>query len=131
MTVSTFPILFVDDHQDTREMYAQVFTLSGFSVLEAEDGATALAKAGAEPLLSAVVTDLRMPGRVSALELCRHFAQHGVPVVALTGVGPGREHDDMRAAGCIAILTKPVTPDRLLAEVRKILARGKMVQGLT
>jgi two-component system cell cycle response regulator DivK len=116
-------VLLIDDHADTRDLYAQILSLSGFSVWEAEDGAAALAKAVAGLLPSVVVTDLRMPG-LSASELCRRFAERGVPVVALTGVGPGHEHEEMRAAGCAAIIIKPVTPDKLIEEVRRILRRG-------
>jgi CheY-like chemotaxis protein len=122
-------VLLIDDHADTRDLFAQVLSVAGFSVWEAEDGATGLAKAAAGPLPSVVVTDLWMPGPVSALELCRRFTDLGVPVVALTGLGPGEEHDAMRAAGCCAILMKPVTLDRLIAEVKKALARGEALDG--
>jgi CheY-like chemotaxis protein len=96
-------VLLVDDHADTRDLFAQIFSLSGFSVWEADDGAAALARTAAGLLPSVVVTDLRMPGRVSASELCRRFTERGVPVIALTGLGPGPELDEMQAAGCCAI----------------------------
>jgi len=118
-------VLLIDDHADTRDLFAHALSLAGFGVWEAHDGATAVARAAAGPLPSVVVTDLRMPGRVSALELCRRFTELGVPVVALTGLGPGGEHDAMRAAGCCAILIKPVTLERLTAEVKTALARGE------
>jgi DNA-binding response OmpR family regulator len=121
MPVNVPVILLVEDHRDSREMYAQMFRLAGFRVLEAEGGDAALAEtAGVCPSL--VVTDLRMPGCVSAPQLCRHFSDRGVPVLALTGVIPGREHSDMRAAGCLEILLKPVRPDELIVEVRRILS---------
>jgi CheY-like chemotaxis protein len=130
--VSRAPIvLLVDDHTVTRELHAQIFGLSGFRVWEAEDGAAALDKAAEGPLPSVVVTDVRMPGRVSAAELCRRFTDEGVPVVAVTGLGPGAEHAEMQAAGCCAILVKPVRLDRLIAEVNRVLARDQTLDEST
>jgi two-component system response regulator PrrA len=117
-------VLVIDDHADTRDLYSQILSLSGFRVWVAKDGATALAKAAAGHLPSVVVTDLRMPG-VSASYLCRRFTERGVPVVALTGIGPGHEHDEMRGAGCAAILVKPLRLDSLVAEVKRVLGRAE------
>jgi CheY-like chemotaxis protein len=72
-------VLLIDDHADTRALFAHMLSLSGFSVWEAEDGAAALDKTAAGSVPSVVVTDLWMPGRVSALELCRRFTGRGVP----------------------------------------------------
>lgn len=115
-------VLLVDDHANTREMYALMLSMSGFAVAEAENGAEALARAD-EQLPSVVVTDLRMPGEVSALDLCHRLRERGVPVIVLTGVGPGDQHDEVRAAGCAVVLMKPVTPSELVAELHRILSR--------
>jgi CheY-like chemotaxis protein len=113
--------MLVDDHPDDREMYAHVLRQSGFSVLEAVDGSSALALAAAGPLSSIVVTDVRMPGPISAAAQCQQFQKQGVPVVVLTGLLPGREHAEMKAAGCPVILMKPLAPDDLIAEVLRLL----------
>src|SRR4051812_13627772 len=39
-----------------------------------------------------VVSDMRMPGPVTTVDLCRHFTPLGVRVMVVTGVGPGEEH---------------------------------------
>ncbi len=116
-------VLLVDDHADTLTMYAEMLRFSGFDVLQAADGAEALAL-GADTRPSIVVTDLRMPGRVSAEEICRHFAATGIPVIAVTASVKTREHDAIRAAGCGVVLLKPLTPDRLISEIRRALPHG-------
>jgi CheY-like chemotaxis protein len=89
--------------------------------LSADAGAEAVAHA-AKALPSIVVTDVRMPGTVLAVDLCRHVAANGVPVIVVTAVPPGREYDDMRHAGCAAVLLKPVAPDALVSEINRVLA---------
>ncbi len=113
-------VLLVDDHADSREMYAVMLQMSGFDVAEAEDGAQAVARLTTlRP--SILVTDWRMSGRVPASEMCRHFRAKGVPVIVVTGVCPGSEHENIRSACGAAILTKPVNPATLVAEIRRLL----------
>jgi hypothetical protein len=57
-------VLFVVDHEDTRDMYAMVLEASGYRVLMAESGAAALAHARNQTV-SAVITDVCMPGTVT------------------------------------------------------------------
>jgi CheY-like chemotaxis protein len=113
-------VLLIDDNADNREMYALMLADSGFEVLQAQDGVEALALAAVH-LPAVAVTDLRMPGDISAADLCRQFRDLGVPVIALTGVGPGKEHDDMRRAGCAAVLMKPLAPEMLVTEIIGVL----------
>jgi CheY-like chemotaxis protein len=69
-----------------------------------------------------VVTDVRMPGEVTALTLCRFFRSMAVPVIVLTGL-PRKDNDidEILHAGCGPLLIKPVPPDMLCAEVRRAL----------
>lgn len=113
-------VLLVDDHADTLEMYSHMLAGSGFDVVAADNAATALAQASSRPP-SAVITDMWMPGSVTALDLCRHFTALGIPVVVLTGVGPGHEHAAAREAGCASLVMKPFGPDALVTEIRRII----------
>jgi DNA-binding response OmpR family regulator len=121
MTKSSPPVvLVVEDHADTREMYAQMLSASGFDALDAANGEDGLTKAATHPP-SIVLTDLRMPGDVSALDVCRHFRAKGVPVIVMTGVGPGPEQDEARRAGCTLLVMKPLAPNDLVRHVRDLL----------
>jgi DNA-binding NtrC family response regulator len=75
-------VLFVVDHEDTRDMYAMVLEASGYRVLMAESGAAALAHARNQTV-SAVITDVCMPGTVTAAEIYRIFSGVGIPVMAV------------------------------------------------
>jgi CheY-like chemotaxis protein len=104
-------------------MYAEFLSYSGFRVLEATNGAEAIALAH-EHLPDLVVMDLSLPvldgweatRRLKADPRTRH-----IPVVALTGHALEGHWNDARAAGCDAFLAKPCLPDRLLDTVRSML----------
>ena len=61
---------------------------------------------------------MRMPGPVNAADVCRHFTPLGVKVMVVTGVGPGDEQNAVKAAGCVVLAMKPLTPDALCEHVR-------------
>lgn len=121
MTLHPAPVvLLVDDHDDTRDMYALGLRPRGFDVFDAADGPAALLQASEHPP-SIIVTDLWLRGEVSGLDLCWHFGQQGIPVMVLTGVTGARAHEEVRRAGCEAVLVKPVCPDTLAMEIHRIL----------
>jgi len=44
-----------------------------------------------------------------------------IPVIVITGLSGTRDRDASFAAGCDAYLSKPVSPRRLLEEVRRFV----------
>ena len=115
-------ILVVDDFRDNREFYAVALRTSGFRVVEARTGEDAVAQAQAHsPAL--IVMDVTLPG-VDGLEAARRIrawpATAAIPIVSVTGHS-GRA-EEVRAAGCVSLLIKPFSPDRLVAEVRSAIA---------
>ena len=114
-------VLLIDDHTDSREMYAVSLAAAGFDVVEMNNADDATTVAAGAPAV--VVTDLRMPGSITAADLCREFSALGVPVILLTAMVSTSEHDRMREAGCVAVLVKPLPPDELVAEVCHVTGR--------
>jgi CheY-like chemotaxis protein len=116
-------ILFADDHDDTRKMYSDYFSLKGFRVADAPDGVAALNLAKrVHPSL--IVLDAQMPklDGLATLRLLRGHRQLGsTPVIVLTAYDVLEE--DARAAGATSVCVKPCAPDSLLDHVRMILAR--------
>jgi two-component system, cell cycle response regulator DivK len=117
-------VLVVDDYQDAREMYAQFFACSGFRVVEASNGVEALEKASAL-VPDVILMDLSLPGmdgweatrRLKANQQTRH-----IPVVALTSHALPGFSDSAKKAGCDAFFVKPCLPDRVVDEIRRLLA---------
>src|SRR5918999_5576597 len=79
-------ILIVEDHSELRQMYAQELTLSGFDVIEAANGAEAIAHTS-ERFPDIVLMDLSLPivdGWEATRRLKVDTRTAHIPVVALT-----------------------------------------------
>jgi two-component system, cell cycle response regulator DivK len=117
-------VLVVDDFQDNREMFAEFLVLSGFRVVQAENGREALDRAF-EALPDLVLMDLSLP-ELDGWEATRRLKSDPrtghIPVIALTGHVLADHSREARDAGCDAFLTKPCMPEVLVAEVRRVLS---------
>ena len=115
--------LVIDDYDDTREMYAEVLRLEGFSVEGASDGQEGLQKA-VELLPDIIITDLYMPimdGRETIQRLRADERTRRIPIIACTGgEAPSGAHD----CSADVLLAKPCPLDTLLLEVRQLLRRS-------
>ncbi len=113
-------ILVVEDDSDMREVMAFRLEQLGVGVVLAgsvEEAATAAKTERCALILS----DLGLPGR-SGLDLLNELGCRGkTPAIALSGYGAEEDVQASRAAGFTEHLVKPVTPDKLLDAVRKII----------
>ena len=116
-------ILVAEDNADQRSMYVAILTGVGYRVLEASDGAEAVEIARqSHPGL--VLMDVTMPGTSgwNAVRAVRDQVEtRDIPVIVITGLSATRDRDASFAAGCDAYLSKPVSPRRLLEEVRRFV----------
>jgi CheY-like chemotaxis protein len=116
-------ILIAEDSVEQRSLYVAILTGAGYRVLEAGDGAEAVAIVQRErPGL--VLMDVTMPG-TSGWNAVRVLKQDpatvDIPIIVVTGLAGSWDHDASIAAGADEHLAKPVSPLRLLEEVRKFL----------
>src|SRR5438552_7442297 len=113
--------LIVDRDADTRKLYAEYLKLSACSVEEAEDGREALAKAIARQP-DVIVTEARLPG-IDGIALCellrRDTATCNIPILCVTG--DTRELHRAETFGPDAVLVKPCLPERVLAEIYRLM----------
>jgi two-component system, sensor histidine kinase and response regulator len=108
-------VVVVDDEPETRRIMAATLQ-DHYRILSAESGEEVLALFGAMgPDISAVVTDIRMPG-MDGLALAAALRDLGisVPILFVSGFGVVGE-----APG--PFLAKPFLPDDLLAAVQQLL----------
>lgn len=120
-------VLVVDDYLEAREICAEYLGFHGYRVVTAEDGLQALERAF-EVLPDVILMDLSLPeldGWAATRRLKADPRTRGIPIVALTGHALSAERERALAAGCDDVITKPVVPRELLAEVERQLARAR------
>ena len=119
-------ILLVEDHADSRAMYAEFLRLD-FNVVEAADGIAAF-ELMEHTLPDIVVTDLALP-RMDGFALIERMRDDDrfrlVPVIALSGYS-GSDHEARALrAGSDLVLMKPCLPETLAKAVASAAIRRK------
>ena len=115
-------ILVVDDDKIYGDATARVLRAAGFEVSLAPDHRLALEDLESTRPVDLLITDIVMPDRVNGVALSRmaRMRRPELKVIYLTAYDiPGVEDDAMGP-----VLRKPVDEDRLVAEVRRVLATG-------
>ena len=121
-------ILVVDDDLDIRELLAEYLEKNGFKVSTAADGRQMRAALAAKPI-ALIVLDLMLPGE-DGLTLCRDLragASKSVPILMLTARGEEADRIVGLEMGADDYLTKPFTARELLARIRAVLRRTRML----
>lgn len=116
-------ILVVDDNLDAREMYAMYLQYDGFRVSEAQNGSEAVAMVRAE-LPALVLMDASMPrmdGWDAVKVLKADPVTKHIPVLMLTGHAYDEHRLKAASVGADGFLAKPILPDALAREVRRVL----------
>jgi two-component system, cell cycle response regulator DivK len=116
--------LLVENHRDTREMYAEWLVFSGYRVAEAATADEAIEKARRlHPHI--IATDIGLLGNGDGCALCERLKAdlrtRAIPVIAVTAWVSGGHVERSRRAGCDSVLLKPCLPEALLAEIQRLL----------
>ncbi len=112
-------ILLVEGNAYNRSVASVVLRASGYEVIEAGDGVTALALAkSSHPDL--VIMDFNMSG-MSGLDATRQLytmkETRDIPVVALTGSDSPMDIEELAKVGCRGYITKPIDTNSLAAQI--------------
>jgi two-component system chemotaxis response regulator CheY len=118
-------VMIVDDSQMVRKQVARTLVAGGFAVVEAQDGADALAQlSSSTPAPSLIVLDVNMPN-MGGIEFLRSLRARGhdfviPPIVMLTTEGEPRLMQEAKALGAKGWIVKPFRSEMLLAAVQKL-----------
>jgi two-component system, cell cycle response regulator DivK len=119
-------VLVVDDYADLRTMWRLWLNMWGFEVREAADGLIATQSALDQPP-RIVLMDLSMPVMDGLSAVRRLRSEPRTSDVTVIGVtAHGRTHPAFREfeAACDLLLEKPVEPETLLMQLRKVLKQS-------
>ena len=116
-------ILLIEDDDELRQLYKEIFIHNGFEVLEAADG-----DAGVNEALinkpDAIILDLMMPrqGGLGALRVFRSNPESkNVPIFVMTAL-PDQKYRDMAQDKVQGYFLKTeITPQQLVVKVKAVL----------
>ena len=122
--LSGLHLLVIEDDEDARELLIEVFQFAGATVTACRD-----AYAGLESLDArrpdVIVCDLALP-RMDGLAFLRALREHPdantrkTPMIAVTAYYELYSPNELRAMGCEAYMTKPLSLNRICAAVGKL-----------
>ena len=124
-------MLLVEDNEDNRIIYSTVLRHVGYDVIEALDGAEAIALArSARPDL--ILMDISLP-EIDGWEATRilrlDIATRGIPIIALTAHAMPDDREKAAQIGFTSYLAKPIEPRAVVAEVRRWIGGGGAAAG--
>jgi CheY-like chemotaxis protein len=117
----------VEDDTGTRELYEFMFDMAGFRYASAGTGSDGIAMA-ARLQPDIILTDIGIPGSLDGCAMTRLLKADlrtcRIPVVAVTGYDSNKIR---LLADFQEVLTKPILPDVLVATVRRVMARARIL----
>lgn len=117
----TCRILLVEDDDDIRIAFCELLEMNGHAVVEASTGREALERLRETERLDLILLDLLMPDidGWAIRERQRDQGLHpSIPVVIVSGVSSDLR-SEAAAIGAVEALSKPVSPQRLLAAIKE------------
>jgi len=121
-------VLYIEDNEDNVYMPRMRLELLGdFEILAAEDGQKGCEIAAVEKP-DIILMDLEMPvvdGWEATRRLKSNPQTRDIPVIALSAHALAGERAKALAAGCDEYDSKPIEFDRLVATMRRVVARRK------
>jgi two-component system cell cycle response regulator DivK len=116
-------ILVVEDQEDNRRIVRDLLTSTDYEVIEAEDGAQALA-AVAKQRPDLILMDIQLPimdGYEATRRIKADPSLSSIPVIAVTSYALSGDEEKAREAGCNDFVPKPYSPRQLLTKIRQYL----------
>jgi DNA-binding NtrC family response regulator len=116
-------ILIVDDEANLRKTLAEILRARGYSILEADDGASAV-ELLREATPDLIFSDWKMP-RMGGEELLQHLHSHSqlasVPVIVITAYGSSHSAIEAVRLGAYDFVTKPFDMDEIVMTAERAL----------
>jgi len=118
-------ILIVEDTPETLELLRRLIEKEGYSTILANDGEKGVQYA-LKYAPDLIMLDRLLP-KLPGLQVCRRLRQHEaavrIPIIFLSVLDSEKDIVDGLKAGADDYITKPFSPDELLARIERVLYR--------
>lgn len=115
-------VLVVEDEELVRASSCDMLERSGLQVYEAADADEAMALLEAHPEVRVLVTDVKMPGWMSGIDLARQASKKW-PDICIMVTSAYYTTDDGELPENMTLFPKPFSPEALVKEVKLRLKR--------
>jgi len=116
-------VLIVEDNELNMKLFHDLLEASGMEILETRNGIDAL-RVAKEQRPDLIVMDIQLP-EMSGLEVTERIKSDPdlapIPVIAVTAFAMKGDEERIRAAGCEAYLSKPISIDRFISTIKSFL----------
>ena len=125
-----YSILIVEDAPETIELLRRIIEKEGYETILANDGEKGLSYAlQYHPDL--ILLDRLLP-KMNGLQICRKLRElkemDNTPIIFLTVLDSEKDIVEGLKSGADDYMTKPFSPDELLARIGRVLSRYKKLQ---
>jgi DNA-binding NtrC family response regulator len=121
-------ILIVDDEANLRRTLAEILSSRGYSVLEADDGSSAL-RLLREEVPDLIFSDWKMP-QLGGAELLEHLRDQprlsSIPVIVITAFGSSHSAIEAVRLGAYDFVTKPFDLDEIVITAERALDHSSL-----
>lgn len=117
-------ILYIEDHEDTRELVTLLLAQKSYDVITGSTIATGVALAGAEQF-DLYLLDSWLPDG-SGLDLCQRIRQFDqtTPILFYSAAAYAADHDMAMKCGAQGYLVKPSQPSELCDLIKQLIERS-------
>jgi two-component system cell cycle response regulator DivK len=116
-------ILVVDDDKKNRYLVSFLLEKEGFEVVIATDGLEGI-EAAKKQQVDLIIMDIKMP-KMNGYEATRRIRRlkkyKSIPIIALTSYAMMEDKEKAMKAGCTGYMSKPITPEIFISEIKKFL----------
>lgn len=120
-------VLIVEDNELNMKLFHDLLEANGYQTIQTRSGSEAL-KLAREHRPDLVLMDIQLP-EVSGLEVTKWIKDdedlRHIPVVAVTAFAMKGDEERIRAGGCEAYISKPISVAKFLETVRSFLGPGR------
>lgn len=122
-------IVICDDDPDLRHLVGEFLIEHGFAVIGVGNGRELDRRMRTGAPVDLIILDIMLPGQ-SGIEICRHLReQSSIPILMLTARGDETDRIVGLEIGADDYVSKPFSPNELLARIKALLRRARMSGG--
>lgn len=122
----TGTVLIVEDNELNMKLFGDLLEAHGYSTLKVSNGRDAM-EVALEHKPDLIIMDIQLP-EISGIEVTKWLKAsdelRSIPVIAVTAFAMKGDEEQIRASGCEAYLSKPISVAKFLETVKTYLPAG-------